>query len=568
MLTTDFELPVHGCGHRTTAHRLLRRAFRYAFALVLLLVALAQPAAAQLRGPGVPGTESQPKQEKIEDPLGRTSPRGTVTSFLKAVDRDDFVSAARYMQVTENQRKDTEALARDLKTLIDRYFTQTLTSISDSPAGALDDGLPIDRERVGPLTIGQTKSDITLVRVSDPQWGPIWLISSETLAQVPALHAAVAKTLIERIMPGALLSRELFGISLAHWIVLASSLIVPFVVLTLIAGVSVVLARWVFRTPMRRRELDAWYVGTRWPLVTLLTLLSSPISLRFLGFALTFRVAYARMVLELAVVALAWLIRNVLTLGFARARNMVWGKDRLSTVSLMLLGERLVKALVLVVAIAAMLVIAGVDTKTALAGLGIVGVALALGAQKTVENLLGGVFLLSDKALAVGDTCSISNRIGTVEDVTLRSVRVRTLDQTLMSIPAGVLAQSAIENYATREKILMQTTLRLRYGTNVEQLKRILDDVRKLLDDDARLEAGTSRIRLIDFGQQAVELELFAYVTTTDAAKFLAVRESLLLAIATIVEAAGSAFAQPTQFIYMEHAPEDLKRGPRQIATR
>jgi MscS family membrane protein len=145
----------------------------------------------------------------------------------------------------------------------------------------------------------------------------------------------------------------------------------------------------------------------------------------------------------------------------------------------------------------------------------------------------------------------LSNRLGRVEDITLRSVRLRTLDRTLVSVPAGVLAQAGIENFSTRNEILVQTTLRLRYGTSVEQLKRILGGVRTLLAESSRIEAGTSRIRLVNFGDRAVELELFAYVLTSDVAEFMAVREALLLDIASIVEAAGSAFAQPT-FVYME----------------
>ena len=217
----------------------------------------------------------------------------------------------------------------------------------------------------------------------------------------------------------------------------------------------------------------------------------------------------------------------------------------------MLLGERLLKAFVVVVAVFAILTIFGVNTKTALAGLGIGGVALALGAQRTVENLLGGVFLLSDRVIAVGDLCSISNRLGWVEDITLRSVRLRTLDQTLVSVPAGVLAQAGIENFATRQKILVQTTLRLRYGTSVDQLRRILDSVRALLAQHPKIETGTSRIRLVNFGDRAVELELFAYVLTADFPEFLAVREEVLLQIAATVEASGSGFAQPTEFVYM-----------------
>ena len=115
-----------------------------------------------------------------------------------------MVGAAQYMQVTESQRRNTETLARNLKDLMDRYFSEPITSISDSPDGALDDGVPIDRERVGPLTVGASKTDITLVRVTDPQAGHVWLISSETLAQIPALRRSIARTWIERVMPTTL----------------------------------------------------------------------------------------------------------------------------------------------------------------------------------------------------------------------------------------------------------------------------------------------------------------------------------------------------------------------------
>jgi MscS family membrane protein len=247
-----------------------------------------------------------------------------------------------------------------------------------------------------------------------------------------------------------------------------------------------------------------------------------------------------------------FLVRRILTLGFARARRAVWGRDSTSTQSLMLLGERLIQVLVLIVAVMAILTIVGVNTKAALAGLGIGGVALALGAQKTVENLLGGVFLLSDRALAVGDTCSISNRVGVVEDVTLRSVRIRTMEQTLLSVPAGTLSQSNVENFATRRKILVKTTLRVRYGTTAEQLRTMLAGIRRLLAENSKIEMESSRVRLVDFSDRAVEIELFAYVLTADFLEFLAVRENLLLQVVTIVESSGSGFAQPTQFVYMD----------------
>ena len=523
------------------------------FTTVLSFVVFAHTLVAQI--PGVTSQASTPTPQQAVDPLERTTPRGSLAAFIQAVEREDYVLAARYLQVSESQRRSTEPLARDLKALMDRYFSEPITSISDSPEGALDDGLPIDRERVGPLNINDTKTDITLVRVTDPQAGKVWLISSETLALVPALNRSVARTWIERVMPSALLNRELFGVSLAHWIVLVATLVIPFFLFALLATGLMVVVRRMLPDPTRRHDLDVWYSATRWPAIGVVVLAVQLTMLRFLGYPLAFRITYAHIALIVAVIAMTWLLRRILTLGFARARNMVWGKDRTSTQSLMLLGERLLKTLVVVVAILAILSIAGVNTKTALAGIGIGGVALALGAQKTVENFLGGVFLLSDRVLAVGDVCSISNRVGTVEDITLRSVRLRTVDQTLVSVPAGVLAQAGIENFASRQKIPVQAVLRLRYGTTTQQLKQILDGVRERLAGDSTIEKASARIRLINFGERALELELFAYALTPDFGEFLAVREALFLEIASIVEGAGTAFARPTEFVYVDGKP-------------
>ena len=529
----------------------------------LLLSALAQPPAAQIPGTQAPRTESAQKSETtaqpVTDPFGRSTPRGTLMGFMRAVDKND-AAAVRYLEVTAGDNPHALAAAHDLSNLINRNLKEPLTKVSDSPDGTLNDGLPTNRERVGPLMVGDRAADITLVRVTDPQAGPIWLISSETLAEVPswtrsAAETSSAQSWIERWVPQALLSGDIFGISVAHWIVLVATLLIPFALLILIFSVAVRVIRGNVHEPDRRRGLDAWYASMRWPLIIFFTISTQLVwmllRMRSLGFTLTSRVTYARVALVLDVIALAWLLRRFLTLRLERARRLVMEKDRTGTESLVLLGERLLRTLVVLVAVFAILAIVGVDTKTALAGLGIGGIALALGAQRTVENLLGGILLLTDKALAIGDFCSISNRVGVVEDITLRSVRQRTLERTLVSIPAGALAQSGIENFATREKILAQSTLRLRYGTSVEQVTRILGGIRKLLDENPNLESATSRVRLVNFGADAIELEVFAYVLTADYNRFLEMRERLLLQIASVVEAAGSGFA-PTRFIHVQ----------------
>jgi MscS family membrane protein len=98
----------------------------------------------------------------------------------------------------------------------------------------------------------------------------------------------------------------------------------------------------------------------------------------------------------------------------------------------------------------------------------------------------------------------------------------------------------------------VKTTLRLRYGTTEPQLRTILDGIRGLIAGDPRLETESSRVRLVDFGSQSIEIELFAYVLTPDLGEFYAIREDLLLRIAGMVESSGTAFARPTEFLYAD----------------
>jgi len=519
-------------------------------ALLVLLAAFAQTAAAQI--PGL-GKAADSAAQEAPDPLGRISPRGTLVAFSRAVEREDFGLAARYLQLSAAQHGNAASLAIALKGLIDRELHESLRTISDVNTGSLDDGLQADQERIGPLIIHGQTSYITLVRVRDPQDGLIWLISEETLRQILALAGAADRTWIEDHMPATLLGSGFLGLTFAHWIVLIVLLAGSLSLLTLIGAICNFVAKRVIAPGARRQDWDDWYRGTRWPAIGVLTILIQFLMIPPLGFPLTFRATYANAGRVALVIAATWLLRRVLALGFTHARGLVRGKTQASTRSLMLLAQRMIQALIVVVAIVVILILLGVESKTALAGLGVVGVALALGAQKTVENLLGGIFLLTDKALAVGDNCTIGNQSGVIEDVTLRSVRLRTANQSLVSLPAGSLAQTGIENFATRRKMAMQATLRLTYATRVDQLKHILRDAQALLRAQPKIEKDTAYLRLINFGAEAIELELFAYFQTSDADEFRLLRETFLLELATLIESAGSALT-PTKFIQLDGA--------------
>ena len=510
----------------------------------LLFMALALTASGQTLGLGGSQTTAPAPQPTETDP--RSTPRGTLTGFIRAADREDYVGAARYLEVSEKQKAKTPELARELKELLNRYFHTPLAAISDAPSGDLDDGLAVDRDRV-PLKIEGQRVDLILARVKDPQAGLIWLISSDTLAQVPTLYRGIEKTWIEQVMPQSLLDKNILGVSAALWVAWMASIALPLLFFWSISRLAIFLVEKTVGDSRRRR-----FEALAWPFIVVLTITVHVLLLPLLGFTLGFRLVYQRACLLLLIIAVAWLLHRIFALSFAQARSMMERRHRSDTESLMLLGQRVVNVLLTLAAIFAILSVLGVDTKTALAGVGIGGVAVAFGAQKTVENLLGGIFLLTDKALAVGDTCCISSRVGTIEDITLRSVRLRTNEQSLLSIPAGALSQANIENFATRRKILVQTNLQLSYGTTADELRSVLEGIQKLLKENPKIEAASARIRLVNFGARAIELELFAYVQTPDYMEFLAIREELFLHVADVVEASGSSFARPTEFIYAE----------------
>ena len=123
----------------------------------------------------------------------------------------------------------------------------------------------------------------------------------------------------------------------------------------------------------------------------------------------------------------------------------------------MLLGERILKALIFVVGVLAVLGSLGFNMSTALAGLGIGGLAIGFGAQQTIANLFGGVSVLGDEVFRVGDVCRFGDRTGVVEDIGLRSTRIRTEERTLLAIPNGTVATINLENLSRRDKILFKT---------------------------------------------------------------------------------------------------------------
>jgi MscS family membrane protein len=171
----------------------------------------------------------------------------------------------------------------------------------------------------------------------------------------------------------------------------------------------------------------------------------------------------------------------------------------------------------------------------------------------------------------VGDICRFGDRTGVVEDIGLRSTRVRTDERTLLAIPNGTVATINVENLSRRDKILFNTKLGLGAETKADHLRFVLSEIRRLLYSHTKVETKTVRVRLVDITAGAHTVEIFCYILTQDFNEFAAVREDLLLRMIDLVEESGTDLAHPSQTLYVAHdseAEKDKKEKADQAAKK
>jgi MscS family membrane protein len=498
-----------------------------------------------------------PASSKAPDQLGRDTPYGTVFGFLQAAQQGDYSIAAQYLQMSPARRQsEGDALAMKLNVAMNRAFSGSLRP-SRQPEGTPQEDVPLDRQKLGTMSAGDVEADLELVRVTDASAGRIWLISSNTLAKVPELYDQVEARRVETRLPLWTVKHELVGMPLWQWFALL--LLIPLAAAA--AWLLLVLLQIPLRWWARRHgqvELAQWrsVSGPAWLFTGALV---HRILASYLGLPLLPRHYYNQLVAVAVIVGANWLLWRVIRWFLQRVRNRALARGNSGTGSLMLLGERIIKAIVVIMALFLILGVLGFNMSTALAGVGIGTLAVGFGAQKTIENLFGGVSVLGDEVIRVGDVCKFGDRTGTVEDIGLRSTRVRTEERTLLAIPNGTVATINVENLSRRDKILFKTVLGLHLETSAEQLRHVLSEIRGVLESHPKVETKTVRVRLTEIASASLNVELLCYILTQDFNEFAEVREDLLLRIMRFVEDSGTSLASPSQTLYLSGDPASTK---------
>ncbi len=516
-----------------------------------LAVAAAIPSSGQLSIPSAPQPTSTPSAEVDADSYGRETPRGTLYGFLRACKRANMKLAAEYLEIPPSVRGAREAIAHQLDVVFDhRFITTNLDQVSRSERGSLDDDLEPDKDRVGELRGEDGLIDVLVVRREQPSGSPIWLISWETVRECRRLYDALGLPAIERRLPSVLVDTHVAGMAL--WQVLGAILLLP----VLYGAAWVLVSAFIggARRLGRRRGTETtglWSQSARSPATVLLTLVLHRIAVVFLGVPALYRLFYDRVLRVLLLAGLFWFLMRLIDNFDRRVLSRILPAGASARHSTLSLGRRFLKIAAFVIVVLLGLASFGVNLTATLAGLGIGGLALAFAAQKSLANLFGGVAVLADNVIRVGDTCRIGGQTGEIEDVTLWATRLRTNERTILSIPNGVVMESLIENLSRRDKFWFHPVVGLDYGTTAEQLRSVLDGLRGMLAADPRVETADARVRLLRLGESSLDVEVFAYVRTATYPEFLEVQEKLLLNVLRIVAEAGTSIAFPSRTVYL-----------------
>lgn len=249
--------------------------------------------------------------------------------------------------------------------------------------------------------------------------------------------------------------------------------------------------------------------------------------------------------------ALFWALIRFLGVLENRVIASAWATQRADVLSLAPLGGRLAKVLVGFLGMAAVLAQFNIPVGTLLAGLGIGGIAVALGAQKTLENVIGSIAIVSDKPFEVGDLIKVEDVEGTVEQVGIRSTRIRTYDRTLITYPNGRLADMRLESYSARDRFRLNTTIGLVYETTSEQVRTIVAEIEAALRGNPKVWPDTISVRLDNLGAYSLNVRIVAWFLAKDVLEFRDLNQEFLLRVMEIVEQSGSSFAFPTQTLVM-----------------
>ena len=485
------------------------------------------------------------------DEFDRGTPLRSGNAFMAAVDLGDYDTAAEYLDLRNvhgEARELTGAeLARRLLVIIQRATWADIDELVDDPAGRSNDSLPGYRDSLGTVLDDGKEVRLFMQKVPRGDGVFIWKVSNASVSLIPRLYdiygyPRFVEDLRLRVPDVVFLGYELF-----KWVIVIATSIFAYVAVFLIAFI---IRRLLGDpdTPSHRRVFRFMVL----PVGIWVVILSMNSVATTLGRGVTAEAA--QRLSPISILMTVWVMFAGINLFRDIYTSRLQQRGRPGAAVLLQPAGNAVKILIAMGATLIYLDKLGVNITTVLAGLGVGGIAVALALQKPMEDVFGAITLYTQQPIKVGDFCRVGDTTGTIEEIGLRTTRIRTLDNTLIAVPNAQLANEPIDNISARKKILYRPILRLRYDTTTAQITQILEGVRQLFSTHDQVLQDNHRVRFKEIADDALLVEAYAYLDTNDWAVYLGLAEDLNMRILEIVALAGTTLSLPARTLHIEQA--------------
>jgi MscS family membrane protein len=483
------------------------------------------------------------QEQATDGPLDMSTPLSSLLLLKAALDEEDYQRAGEFLDMRylppELDGMDAGELLQQLRYVWARQEILNIEKISDHPEGNLNDELPSYRDQIGEVELKDGPVSITMQRVPDGKGGNIWKISNATVGRIPEmwkeLGYSTTVTFVRNVLP------EFRWLGMENWQVLF--LVLSFLLAWPIASlICILFAHFLVHRPGPFQDAITKFLTFQFRIFLFIVLVR--IAAYNIGLTL-----HSKAIIQssgVVYIALVILLLGVINLihGYQARRLLLAGHPHY--VAMLKPIATVIKVLVAIVVGLIWADDAGYDMSTIIAGLGVGSLAIALAAQKTLENVIGAITIYTARPIKPGDFCRFGTTVGTVEEVGLRSTMIRTLSRTLVSIPNAVFAADEVENYSERDRIRYFRYLRLEIG-DAERLRELLSRLREIFEADDNVQKDTISVRFDEITDNTAHVRIDAGIMTDDFQIYLAVAEELNLQIIDTVQVLGARFSGPGQ---------------------
>jgi MscS family membrane protein len=476
------------------------------------------------------------------------TPLTVVLAILKSMENQELEAAANHLDLRYLppgiEKDQGEQLIKHLGIVWSQQHIVDLSTLSDQPEGHLDDGLPSYRDLLGSINLKDSIVPVYLQRIPNGEGNQVWKISNATVSKIPELWDELGYHPLAESISAYLPQFQV--LDMENW--QFGSLII----IVLVSWYSTAAIRWLMQylVSFSLRYKETMHQLIRRPLRMFLFFTLVQWAVGFLGLSIS-----AQVWIDSG--TLGYLASVFLVLGIIEFFFALYISRKAQSENSIAIMRPLVTILKIVAVISVALSWfdnAGYSISTILTGLGIGSLAIALAAQKSLENVFGAFTLFLARPIKPGDFCKFGTISGTVEEIGLRSTRIRKLDRSVVHVPNSIFSSGNLENYEEIDRRLFLRELRLRLDTRPDQLRGVLIELRKLIFSHSKTLDIAARVRFENIERDAFLIVINVYVDTVSLLDFKEISEDLNLSILDVIREQGIELAIPEQLIHIASA--------------